>query len=105
MIVRKTIEFEVAEKDLGGTYTWDEASEQGKDGWRLPTKDELNVMYEQRETIGGFASAWYWSSSEPNTYHAWEQNFTNGYQGYADEYYYNRVRLVRDTCNIPPEVM
>ena len=33
-------------------------------GWRLPTKDELNILYENKDKIGGFASNNYWSSTE-----------------------------------------
>ena len=104
MIIEKTIQFEVASTDLDDVYTWHQASEQGKDGWRLPSKEELNLMYEQRETIGGFASAWYWSSSETSTTNAWIQNFTNGNQSnYYKNLYGYRVRLVRDKCDIPQE--
>ena len=49
-------------------------------GWRLPTKDELNMLYENMEEIGGFASNNYWSSTEYDNYNAWLQNFYDGYQ-------------------------
>jgi len=52
----------------------------GYDDWFLPSKDELNQMYQQRGVIGGFASNYYWSSSESNSYSAWYQYFYNGYQ-------------------------
>lgn len=103
MIVRKKIEFEVAEKDLDGTHTWNEAMKQGQDGWRLPTKDELNIMYQQKDHIGGFAYAWYWSSSEKSTLYAWKQNFNYGTQDTNYKDYNNRVRFVRDIRDIPPE--
>jgi hypothetical protein len=32
--------------------------------WRLPTKDELNLMYNARSTIGNFGFDNYWSSTE-----------------------------------------
>ena len=31
--------------------------------WRLPTKDELNMMYLKKDEIGGFANNNYWSSA------------------------------------------
>lgn len=34
---------------------WKKGADLG-DGWRLPTKDELNVLYENKDKIGGFAS-------------------------------------------------
>jgi len=36
----------------------------GYDDWYLPSRDELGVMYFSRATIGGFAAASYWSSTE-----------------------------------------
>jgi len=53
----------------------------GYSDWFLPSKDELNQMYLQKTVIGGFAD-WYWSSSEYNVIFAWDQNFSNGLQGY-----------------------
>jgi hypothetical protein len=54
----------------------------GIDGWRLPTKVELNFMYQNLKTkkIGGFENGWYWSSSENNSNYAWCQSFSNGEQ-------------------------
>lgn len=97
MIVEKTIRFEVTEKDLEGTYTWDEAKDQEKDGWKLPNKEELNLMYEQRETIGGFSSSWYWSSSDFFLNSAWAQDFTAGDKLYGGKGFFSgRVRFIRD---------
>jgi hypothetical protein len=49
--------------------------------WYLPSKYELNLLYLQKAVVGGFASAYYWSSSEDNSYFAWAQNFGSGSQG------------------------
>ncbi|MEZ4721495.1 MAG: DUF1566 domain-containing protein [Flavobacteriales bacterium] len=50
--------------------TWQEAFDacysyelEGNDEWRLPSLNELEDLYAQRETIGGFAEIAYWSSS------------------------------------------
>ena len=48
--------------------------------WYLPSKDELNKLYINKSAIGGFASAFYWSSSENNSTSAWYQVFTSGFQ-------------------------
>ena len=40
----------------------------GYDDWFLPSKDELNELYKQKDTVGGFASVSYWSSSEDSSY-------------------------------------
>jgi len=46
----------------------------GYDDWFLPSKDSLNLMYEQREDIGMGAHG-YWSSTENNSWRAWAQIF------------------------------
>jgi hypothetical protein len=70
----------------------------GYSDWFLPSKDELNLMYTQRTTIGGFAVDYYWSSSEYDANYAWSQVFTNGYQSnypYTKIYSAFYVRAVR----------
>ena len=60
--------FEVAESDAG-TMNWHDAMNCGKDGWRLPTSDELNLIFKNKEQFKGLVltgsdpSGWYWSSS------------------------------------------
>jgi hypothetical protein len=51
--------------------------------WYLPSKYELNLLYLQKTVVGGFASAFYWSSSEGdnNELSAWGQGFGSGPQG------------------------
>lgn len=53
--------------------------------WFLPSKDELNLMYEnlKKKGIGLFADNDYWSSSESNADNAWEQSFFSGNQYYG----------------------
>ena len=64
--------------------------------WRLPTKDELNLAYFQKESIGGFGiSGFYWSSTENDSNIAWSQYFGNGSQYGTNEDYANSVRAVR----------
>ena len=72
--------------------------------WFLPSKDELNLMYQHKDVINttaianrgsGFANYYYWSSSEYDNYDAWFQGFRAGYQINGikgDEY---NVRAVR----------
>jgi hypothetical protein len=55
----------------------------GYDDWFLPSRDELNLMYEnlKQKRIGGFSSDAYWSSSCTNTYfYAYSINFSDGRQ-------------------------
>lgn len=61
--------------------------------WRLPTKNELSLMYLQNAKIGGFANTFYWSSTELNDfYKAWVQLFDNrGLSQYATSNYDYKV--------------
>ena len=52
----------------------------GYSDWFLPSKDELNLMYENLKVarVGGFADYFYWSSSEYTADYAWSQYFPSG---------------------------
>ena len=69
----------------------------GYDDWFLPSKDELNEMYQklQRNNLGGFYEGSYWSSSEYSAIYAWYQGFSGGTQGSIFRSYVYRVRPVR----------
>ena len=58
----------------------------GYSDWFLPSKNELNLLYQQK-TVVGISSGFYWSSSEDSNYVAWYQNFDNGYQNSYDRNY------------------
>lgn len=71
--------------------------------WYLPSKYELNLMFEMRNVIGGFTNNVYWSStswSEWPESKSWAQFFYdggygNGYQFDGDQGQEFRVRAVR----------
>lgn len=63
--------------------------------WYLPSKYELNLLYLQKNAVGGFASADYWSSTEDSNNYAWVQYFGNGSQNGLNKNYTFRVRAVR----------
>ena len=65
------------------------------DGWRLPTKDELNILYENKDKIGGFANGYYRSSTEVDNDFAWTQDFNDGLQYANVKNYGTDVRAVR----------
>ena len=71
----------------------------GFDDWFLPSMDELNLMYTNLEKAGrgGFASDYYWSSSEGNydARGAWVQSFSSVLQINDIRYRSYRVRPVR----------
>jgi hypothetical protein len=58
----------------------------GYTDWFLPSTDELNLMYQNigqgnalgLGNVGGFASSYYWSSTELDVYGAWARGFGNG---------------------------
>ena len=84
-------------EDLG-KMNWEDAMadcEALGDGWRLPDKDELNLLYQNKEAIGGFATNYYWSSTETDANYAWDQSFYGGVQNLnykASTYYVRAVR-------------
>ena len=72
---------EIAQNDFPELMNWADAKKACADlgnGWRLPTKNELNLLYLNRSTIGGFASSFYWSSVESNDNRAFGQVFLDG---------------------------
>ena len=67
----------------------------GYDDWYLPSKDELNKLYLQKKTIGGFKEACYWSSTETGKYNAHSQIFDSGFQTANDKSTTFSVRPIR----------
>jgi len=63
--------------------------------WFLPSKDQLSLMYYQKDLVGGFANLRYWSSSESDSSHAWSQDFSNGQQDTSDKSSVYGVRAIR----------
>ena len=97
IILEKKTKFEVMSNDLEGEYTLKEALEAAwKIEYRLPTREELNIMYENRDKIGNLKKETYWSSTEYDTINAWLQYFGNGYKYFFNKNYLYRVRCVRD---------
>lgn len=89
-------DFAATPANAPGLYTWADGKRycenleaNGHDDWTLPTKDQLNHLYEKRNT-GVFAGTfnerafstadWYWSFTEhaSNSSSAWNQRFTDG---------------------------
>ena len=94
-------QIEVYPKNLDGAYSWNDAiaaCEALGDGWHLPTKEELNLLFSNKEKIDGFKEGFYWSCSEFSTTFAWAQYWDSGYPGYQDysgKSYAGYVRAVR----------
>ncbi len=49
--------------------------------WYLPSKYELNLLYQQKTLVGGFANNYYRTSTEIDNALAWVQQFSTGEQG------------------------
>ncbi|CAN5403622.1 hypothetical protein BH11BAC3_BH11BAC3_07730 [soil metagenome] len=88
------------EKDLG-IFSWKEAVDtcdrlvlNGYRDWHLPNRDELNKLFVNKNVVGEFAVAVYWSSDHyPNG--AWSQGFVSGLQGSSNDTIKYHVRPVR----------
>ena len=70
-------------KDILSNEINHETSGKNYKDWRLPTKRELNLMYNQKASIGGFVETGrqYWCSLESDNSNAWTQRFSDGLQG------------------------
>jgi hypothetical protein len=93
---------EVTEKDFPHTLNWVEAKKECEklgSGWRLPTKDELNILFQNKDKIGVFANISYWSSTEDELNKMWVQSFSSGKQFPADAsnpVYVRAVRVIKN---------
>lgn len=95
--------------ELLGQATWDGANTMcrnyrggGYSDWYLPTKDELNNIYQNLRRTGKIAgNEWYWSSSSYSYDTAWDQRFSDGcqYGNYHYKSYMGYVRAVRAFSN------
>ncbi len=95
----------IAETVDQGKSNWYEAMQLVKTGihsttankftdWRLPTKEELDKLYFQKNIVGGFYG-FYWSATESDDSNAWTQLFYGGMQGPVNKDYDGLVRAVR----------
>lgn len=96
-----------AYSDSSGTLTAEYAAKKcldytygGYDDWFLPSKDEVNLMYQnlRKKGFGLFDidnNSYYWSSSEYDSTNAREQSFYNGNQVYYSRNDKCYVRAVR----------
>ena len=89
------------------TYTFNEArnyasklNAHGHHDWRVPTKDELNVLFNNRAGIHGFdetgsvPASWYWSATDDDGT-AWGQRFDDGFQHWYSQNHESSLRCVR----------
>jgi hypothetical protein len=75
----------------------------GHTDWRVPSKKELAVLYEDRKALAlndtfkesGDSAGWYWSSTEHEGNQAWVQSFSDGKQNYDYQDDKSSLRCVR----------
>jgi TPR repeat protein/5'-3' exonuclease len=81
-----------------GQVPWAEANYLAKlhgPDWRLPTKGELEILYNRKTLVGEFHSDYWSSTTLYNNSSAWYMSFYNGYQGYSDKFSKVHVCAVR----------
>lgn len=78
-------DLEIMKDDFKEALNWNDAKssiEALGDGWRLPTTEELRLMYVNKENVGGFCNdefeEIYWSSQKFDSEHAYGINFITG---------------------------
>lgn len=93
--------FEVKFQDEPEPMLWSEANKRfgpkGSDpDWRLPTREELFLMYMNKDIIPNLdLEGYYWSSSEYKSFNAWVQRFRDGFQTDCYKLHNKPVRCVR----------
>lgn len=95
-----------SKKDLPETYDWNKAQIEcaklsigGYTDWRLPTREEIAVLYANRLIVGNFESEYYWSGTPGyigDTTNAFFQSFKYGDRLTARKSKQMRVRPVRN---------
>ena len=72
---------EVSQYDFPNKMEWEDAKKACKalgEGWRLPTIDELKLLYLNKDKIPGFKTSLYWSSTEIDDKEAWGRYLNDG---------------------------
>ncbi|MCH6233401.1 hypothetical protein [Cognataquiflexum rubidum] len=67
----------------------------GFNDWFMPSLEEMNYLYDNRDKIGGFSDVEYWSSCESNANNACVMSFITGEQLSKPKSELRRVRVIR----------
>ena len=82
------------DSDKAPRICWD-TDTAGYTDWFLPSEDELNELYQNKDTLGGFPAVFYWSSRETSFRYARSRGFGNGVHRHDGKSYNLRIRAVR----------
>jgi hypothetical protein len=67
--------------------------------WYLPSSDELNLLYLQKDEVGGFSNTYYWNSTDlngsPQAIYAGNQHFGTGERGMNANMHKSSLNAVR----------
>ena len=91
---------EVAQYDFPNRMKWNDANRSCLnlgEGWRLPTKDELQILYNNKNQIGNLHDPYlaYWSSTEIDNSIAWYGVMKDGFTRSTEKFYESGVRAIR----------
>lgn len=79
----------------GAAYMCDTLSLNGYTDWFLPSRDEMTMMFMKRAAIGGFATTYYWNSTEASSANGSLQSFSTGGMSSDSKSANYRVRAIR----------
>ncbi len=100
--------WEISQYTFPNSMNWREALNACKelgDGWQLPSKEQLNILYKNKNEIGGFVNDAYWSATNSGDYEAWRQYFSDGDQVLTPNYSVGYVRAIRELAMDSSEVV
>ncbi len=83
--------------ESNAAYVCDQYTIAGYNDWYLPSRDELNKIYINKDIIGGIntTSGVYWSSTELSATDAYSQSFSSGFGGNLPKSSNGQVRAIR----------
>jgi hypothetical protein len=95
----------IAENDFEFEMNWNDAQNSCiklGEGWRLPTKNELNEIFKNKLIIGGFKPKNYWTLTDSNQFMnpgKFYQHFYSGSINIGNTMNTYRVRAVKGKLN------
>lgn len=82
-------------KDGVSLCDFNDSTEECYGDWYLPSKEELDLMYQQRAILENITESYYWSSTEIDKDNSFAQHFGNGEVSVQSKSAALSVRLIR----------